>query len=123
MNISEIAKKLGKVLNGVIVFFEENTYEKTEYMPYIIDEGKKEIVTTACLAEDGSTITIELKNGNAIGVGLTMECFNDEDDVTEDILENECRDMRIYELLAEMYNYQGLENELGDFEMDFLGIQ
>ena len=123
MKISEIAKKLGKVLNGVIVFFEENTYEKTEYMPYIIDEGKKEIVTTACLAEDGSTITIELKNGNAIGVGLTMECFNEEDDVTEDILENEGRDMRIYELLAEMYNYQGLENEFGDFEMDFLEIQ
>ena len=123
MKISEIAKKLGKVLNGVIVFFEENTYEKTEYMPYIIDEGKKEFVTTACLAEDGSTITIELKNGNAIGVGLTMECFNEEDDVTEDILENECRDMRIYELLAEMYNYQGLENEFGDFEMDFLEIQ
>lgn len=113
MNITNIAKKLAKELNGNQFYFDANTYDDIKDMPYIIDDGKLEVVTWACLDEDGTYLEIEFLDGEAMGILLNHS------GISEDEIDRNCRKMRIYELLAEMYNQYGLEKDYGEFE-DFL---
>lgn len=113
MKITDIAKKLSKEFNGNQFYFNPNTYDDIKDMPYIIDDGKVEVVTWACLDENGTYLEMEFMDGEALGVLLNHP------EISEDEIDKNCRAMRIYELLAELYNQYGLEKDYGEFE-DFL---
>lgn len=113
MKITDIAKKLSKEFKGKQFYFNPNTYDDIKDMPYIIDDGKLEVVTWACLDENGTYLEMEFMDGEALGILLNHP------EISEDEIDKNCRAMRIYELLAELYNQYGLEKDYGEFE-DFL---
>jgi hypothetical protein len=116
MNIIEIAHKLGEFLNGRTIYFDHKSYDLEEDIPHIIIDGKRENVHTAQFNEDGSTLIIVTDSYE-----YTLGFYEDEDTTTEEILK-EADEMGLYDLFSDIF-YETEESwEIGDFELDFLGI-
>jgi hypothetical protein len=115
MNIIEIAHKLGEFLNGRTIYFDHKSYDLEEDIPHIIIDGTRENVQTAQFNEDGSILTIVTDSHE-----YTLD-FKDEDTPTEEILK-ESEEIGLYDLFSDIF-YETEESwEIGDFELDFLGI-
>lgn len=115
MNIIEIAHKLGEFLNERTIYFDHKSYDLEEDIPHIIIDGKRENVQTAQFNEDGSILIIVTDSHE-----YTLD-FKSEDTTTEEILK-EAEEIGLYDLFSDIF-YETEESwEIGDFELDFLGI-
>ena len=117
MNTQEIVKKLAQLLyneeegyNG-IVYFDWKTYDDENDIPHIIINGERVNIDEFRVNKDGTQISV-ISGDDIYTLNLTTSPFT----------EQEYEDMGMYTLLNDVYYETDYSWEIGDFEIDFLGI-
>ena len=113
MSIFEITKKLANLLKGRTIYFDFKSYDNEECIPHIFDGGTRCNVEIVRFNENGDFIEIITKS---VSMGIALY------DITEEEFEEDANDIGLYELLTDIYYETEESLEIGDFEMDFLGI-
>lgn len=117
MNTQEIVKKLAELLykdEGVyegVVYFDWSAYDFDEDIPNLTIDNKIVKIEEFMVNKEGTQIVVISGNDSYI-LDLTTSPFT----------EQEYMDMGMYTLLNSVYNETDYSNEIGDFEIDFLGI-
>jgi len=117
MNTQEIVKKLAELLykdDGVyegVVCFDWSSYDDENDIPCLIIDGKAVKIDEFQVNKDGTQISVISGCNNYI-LDLTVSPFT----------EQEYEDMGMYTLLSNVYYETDYSWEIGDFEIDFLGI-
>ena len=117
MNTQEIVKKLAELLykdEGVyegVVYFDWSAYDFDEDIPNLTIDNKIVKIEEFMVNKEGTQIVVISGNDSYI-LDLTTSPFT----------EQEYKDMGMYTLLNSVYNETDYSYEIGDFEMDFLGI-
>ena len=115
METKEIVKKLAKLLykdEGVydgVLCFDWSSYEYEDDIPHIILDNKLIKIEEFQVNKEGNKIIIYTDDNKYV---LNLEMFN----------ENDFKNMGMYSLLMNIYYETDYSWELGDFEIDFLGI-
>ena len=115
MTTQEITKKIADLLydeqycnyNGN-VYFDFSSYDDDSLIPYTYIDGEKELINHFWTNNDGTTISISLANGEHYDANL-----NELDEQTME-------DMRLLDILRDVYYQTEQSWEIGDFELDFL---
>lgn len=117
MNTQEIVKKLAELLykdegayDGAVCF-DWNTYDDENDIPHIIINGERVNIDEFRVNKEGTQISV-ISGDDSYTLDL----------VTNPFTEQEYEDMGIYTLLNDVYYETGYSWEIGDFEIDFLGI-
>ena len=122
MEIREIVKKLAELLykdEGVYdgaVCFDWSSYDFDEDIPYLIIKGERIQIEEFKVNKEGNIIKV-LRNNDLF---LIDEWTLNLDECT--FTEQDFEDMGMYTLLSSVYYETDYSWEIGDFEMDFLGI-
>lgn len=117
MNTQEIVKKLAELLykdEGVydgVVYFDWSSYDLDEDIPNLTIDNKIVQIEEFRVNKEGTQIAVINGNNNYI-LDLTTNPFT----------EQEYEDMGMYTLLNSVYYETDYSWEIGDFEMNFLGI-
>lgn len=117
MNTHEIIKKIAELLykdEGVyegIVCFDWSSYDMEDDIPMIKIGGNEIKVEEFRVNYDGTEIVI-ISGFDSYTLDLTNSPYSEED----------YEDMGIYTLLNNVYYETDYSWEIGDFELDFLGI-
>lgn len=119
MSIVEIAKKLGTLLNGETIYFDHKSYDLAEDIPHIFRDGKRYNVESAKFSNDGTFLRLELSSWSLYAVGLD---FNEGEGWTLEDIEKVCEEMGLDALFHDIYYETDHSVEIGDYEVDFLGI-
>ena len=117
MNTQEIVKKLAELLykdegvyNGVVCF-DWSAYDFEEDIPNLTIDNKIVQIEEFRVNKEGTQIAVISGNDNYI-LDLTTSPFT----------EQEYEDMGMYTLLNSVYYETDYSWDIGDFEIDFLGI-
>ena len=122
MNTQEIVKKLAELLykdEGVYdgaVCFDWASYDLDEDIPYLIIKGERIKIEEFNVNKEGNIIKVLRHND----LFLIDEWTLNLDECT--FTEQDFEDMGMYALLNSVYYETDYSWELGDFEIDFLGI-
>ena len=117
MNTQEIVKKLAELLykdKGVyegVVYFDWSSYDFDEDIPNLIINNKIVKIEEFRVNKEGTEIIV-ISGDDKYTLDLTTSPFT----------EQEYEDMGMYALLNSVYYETDYSWEIGDFEMDFLGI-
>ena len=117
METREIVKKLAELLykdEGVyegVVCFDHSSYDNDDDIPRLLIDGNEVLIDEFRVNTDGTEIVVI--SGNDI---YTLDL------ATSPYSEEEYEDMGMYTLLNSVYYETDYSWEIGDFEMDFLGI-
>ena len=117
MNTQEIVKKLAELLykdEGVydgVVYFDWSSYDLDEDIPNLTIDNKIVQIEEFRVNKEGTQIAVISGNDNYI-LDLTTNPFT----------EQEYEDMGMYTLLNSVYYETDYSLDIGDFEIDFLGI-
>lgn len=117
MNTQEIVKKLAELLymensryNGVI-HFDWISYEFIEDIPTLKINDKFILIDEFRVNKEGTEIVV-ISDNDSYTLNLTTSPYTEQD----------YEDMGMYEFLSNVYYETGHSWEIGDFEIDFLGI-
>ena len=120
MTHKEIALKLALLTNGKTITFDHKSYDDANDIPHLMVDGIRFNVETAKFNENGKFLEVtgstNMNPCSLAGMGIT---FVEDENLTEELIEKECKEMGMYELFSNIY-YE--TNNIGDFEIDFLGI-
>ena len=117
MNTQEIVKKLAELLykdEGVYdgaVCFDWSSYDLDEDIPNLTINNKIVKIEEFMVDKEGTEIIV-ISGDDSYILDLTTSLFT----------EQEYKDMGMYALLNSVYYETDYSNEIGDFEMVFLGI-
>lgn len=117
METREIVKKLAELLykdEGVYdgaVCFDWSSYDDDEYIPHLIIGRNRVNIEEFRVNKEGTEIIV-ISGDDKYTLDLTTSPFT----------EQEYEDMGMYSLLIDVYCETDYSWEIGDFEMDFLGI-
>ena len=117
METREIVKKLAELLykdEGVYdgaVCFDWSSYDLDEDIPYLIINGERIKIEEFKVNKEGTEIIV-ISGDDKYTLDLTTSPFT----------EQEYEDMGMYALLNSVYYETDYSWEIGDFEIDFLGI-
>ena len=118
METREIVKKLAELLykdEGVYdgaVCFDWSSYDDKFYIPHLIIDGNRVNIEEFRVNKEGNEIIVIADYDNSYTLNLD-ECTYTEEDF---------EDMGMYSLLISVYCETDYSWEIGDFEIDFLGI-
>lgn len=126
MELREIAKKIADLLwnsgYGGEISFDHKSYDDPNDIPHLYIDGERYNVETFFIGCGGLQITTYFSTPNKEGcTAYDFALYEDEDTSAEDI-ERELEKYGFDELLRDVYYETSESYEIGDFEMDFLGI-
>lgn len=123
MKHKEIALKLALLTNGKTITFDHKSYDDANDIPHLMVDGIRFNVETAKFNEKGKFLEVtgstNMNPCSLAGMGIT---FVEDENLTEELIEKECKEMGMYELFSDIYYETNESNDIGDFEIDFLGI-
>ena len=123
MTHKEIAIKLALLTNCKTITFDHKSYDDANDIPHLMIGGVRFNVETATFHKDGSFLDVsgstEINPCSHAGMGIT---FVEDEDLTAEMIEEECKEMGMYELFSDIYYETNESGDIGDFEIDFLGI-
>lgn len=111
MTYAEIAKKLGKLLNGQDIWFDHSSYDDDDLIPSICVEGERLKVTNAWISPDGLFGRLICSNGKIHVL-----------DFRKSNTEKVCERYGMDELFHDIYYETDDSLDIGDYEQDFLGL-
>jgi hypothetical protein len=117
MNTQEIVKKLAELLykdDGVyegVVYFDWSSYEFDSDIPTIKIDDKFIKIEEFRVNKEGTEIVV-ISDNDSYTLDLTRTTYTEQD----------FEDMGMYEFLSNVYYETEHSWEIGDFEIDFLGI-
>ena len=123
MTHKESALKLALLTNGKTITFDHKSYDDANDIPHLMVDGIRFNVETAKFNEKGKFLEVtgstNMNPCSLAGMGIT---FVEDENLTEELIETECKEMGMYELFSNIYYETNESNDIGDFEIDFLGI-
>lgn len=123
MTHKEIALKLALLTNGKTITFDHKSYDDVNDIPHLMVDGIRFNVETAKFNEYGKFLEVtgstDMNPCSLAGMGIT---FVEDENLTEELIETECKEMGMYELFSNIYYETNESNDIGDFEIDFLGM-
>ena len=115
--------KLALLTNGKTITFDHKSYDDTNDIPHLMVDGIRFNVETAKFNEYGKFLEVtgstNMNPCSLAGMGIT---FVEDENLTAEMIEEECKEMGMYELFSDIYYETNESNDIGDFEIDFLGI-
>lgn len=117
MKTKEIVKKLAELLHkdeGVyegVVYFDWSSYDLDDDIPYLIINGERIQIEEFKVNKEGNEIVV-INGDDSYTLNLDKCTFTEQD----------FEDMGMYALLNSVYYETDYSWEIGDFEIDFLGI-
>ena len=112
MKVKQIAKKMWGLVGNNVVYFDHNSYDIQEDIPFVVIGGNKYLVDSARLDSGGMFLEI-ISNDDK----FTLDLSNLPKNYTDEFLLNECN---LYSLFMDMYYETPKSWEIGDFELNFL---
>lgn len=123
MTYKEIALKLALLTNGKTIIFDHKSYDDANDIPHLMIDSIRFNVETAKFNEYGKFLEVtgytNMNPCSLAGMGIT---FVENENFTEELIEAGCKEMGMYELFSNIYYETNESNDIGDFEIDFLGI-
>jgi hypothetical protein len=119
MNIVEVAKKMEKLLCNETIYFDYSSYEHMDDIPCVFIHGKRWNVYSIKLEND--SIELMIDNGDD-GRIVTKYYYKPDKIRTREVINDECKDLGMYNLLMDTYYETPYSYDIGDFETDFLGL-
>lgn len=118
MNIKDIIKKVANLLykdedvyNGSVLF-DFSSYDDENYIPYIIIDDRRVLVSEFFVNKKGNIIKITDNKDNIFEFDINSMDNNS--------FEYFCEKSFLYNLLSDVYYETDYSWEIGDFELDFL---
>jgi hypothetical protein len=121
MTHKEIAIKLALLTNGKTITFDHKSYDDANDIPHLMVDGIRFNVETAKFNEYGKFLEVtgstNMNPCSLAGMGIS---FMENEDLTAEMIEEECKEMGMYELFSNIYYETNESHNIGDFEIDFL---
>ena len=114
MNIREQIKKVAKLLDGKVMYFDWKSYDFEEDIPHLIIDEVRENIEAVAINKDGTSMEILTKDEE---IGLS---FTEDEENTFESIDKELEECGMDEFLRDIYYNHPLSWEIGDYDLDFL---
>ena len=112
MNIREQIKKVAKLLDGKVMYFDWKSYDFEEDIPHLIIDGVRENIYSVVINKDGTSMEVMTNDGK-----FSRGFYEDEENKS---IDKELEECGMDEFLRDIYYNHPLSWEIGDYDLDFL---
>ena len=112
MSIREQIKKVAKLLDGKVMYFDWKSYDFEEDIPHLIIDGVRENIYSVVINKDGTSMEVMTNDGK-----LSRDFYEDEENKS---IDKELEECGMDEFLRDIYYNHPRSWEIGDYELDFL---
>ena len=112
MSIREQIKKVAKLLDGKVMYFDWKSYDFEEDIPHLIIDGVRENIYSVAINKDGTSMEVMTNDGK-----LSRDFYEDEENKS---IDKELEESGMEEFLRDIYYNHPRSWEIGDYDFDFL---
>ena len=114
MSIREQIKKVAKLLDGKVMYFDWKSYDFEEDIPHLIIDGVRENIYSVAINKDGTFMEVMTEDEE---IGLS---FTEDEENTFETIDKELEECGMDEFLRDIYYNHPRSWEIGDYDLDFL---
>lgn len=124
MNIIEVVKKMNELLNNKTIHFDHKNFDYKSDIPHLIVNGERKYVYSIKFVNDNIEIVMsgKLFAHDENDFIVVVYDFKPDSNRTIEMINDECNNLEMYNLLMDTYYETPQSYEIGDFETRFLKL-